>query len=191
MRLYGLMSIVLFAFLSCKNHSEQLTLEYKEEVENLKTDTLKKAYLEAIFKADQKVRDTQEEQSIVSKYGRDSQEYEYRIKRMKETDAINLQKTEVYLNNWGYPNKIELGEIAALAPWLVIHHASSYKPREKNFPFLRNGYLNGDIEEGQFSMYLSRMFRLKYGERLDMDGPYKEKDKINRLIKELDLITEN
>lgn len=187
MRVLGFICIAFLAFLGCKNANEQPLLDYDEEIENLTTDALKKEYLEAIFKADQDVRDSEEEYRITSLYGRDSQEYKNFVQQISQTDLINLYKVETYLEYFGHPSKSKLGEIAALAPWVVVHHQSEYKPRITNFNHLYNGYKNGDIEEGPFSRYLARMYQHKNGEGLDMGGPYKEKDKIARLIEELDL----
>lgn len=158
-------------------------MSYDEEVQNLSTNSDKKAYLEAIFKVDQDVRDAQDEYKI----GRNSKEYRDHIDKMNQTDLINLYKIETYLRHLGHPSKVALGEIAALTPWAVIHHQSNYEPRVKNFKYLYNAYVEGDIKESSFSMYLARMYQMKHGSRLDMGGPYQEKDKIARLISDLDL----
>lgn len=178
---------IFFMLLGCKNPNEQVLLDFDEAIENLTTDALKKEYLEAIFRADQAVRDAQEEFRITSRYGRDSKEYRDYLNEMNQTDFVNLQKVETYLHYYYHPSKKALGEIAALTPWVVVHHQSEYEPRIANFNHLYSGYKNSDLEEGSFSMYLARMYQMKNGERLDMGGPHKEKDKIERLIEELDL----
>jgi hypothetical protein len=191
MRTFGLICILYVTVLSCKYQDERPLVEYSDEIQSLISNDKKRTYLEAIFKEDQEVRNSQGEYDIVLKYGRDSKEFENRIKIMKETDYQNLKKIETYLDQWGHPSKKDLGEIAALTPWVVVHHASDYEPRVSNFKYMYRGFKNGDMDEGSFSMYLARMYQIKYGERLDMGGPYQEKDKINRLIKKLDLITKN
>lgn len=100
---------------------------------------------------------------------------------------MNLYKIETYLHYYNHPSKAALGEMAALTPWVVVHHQSAFKPKATNFKYLYKGYLGGDVKEGSFSMYLARMYQMKMGERLDMGGPYKEKDKIDRLIQALSL----
>ena len=178
---------VMFIGFGCKQKDEEYVSDYSVEIQNLITDELKRAYLEAIFKADQDVRNAEEEYAIVSKYGRDSEEFREHLAKMKETDAISLNKVEAYLAQYGHPSKAALKEIAALTPWAVVHHQSEYEPRVTNFNHLYKGYLNNDIEEGSFSMYLARMYQIKNGERLDMKGPYKEADKIALMIEELGL----
>ena len=45
----------------------------------------------------------------------------------------------------------------------------------------------GIIDYGAISLYLGRMYEMKYGERLEMESPYKGEDEINQLVKALDL----
>ena len=181
---YVILFITMQIVLGCEQQRESLASDYSAEIQNLTSNDLKREYLEAIFKIDQQVRSPEEESTIIFTYDRDSEDHLF---KMKETDAINLNKVEAYLAFYGHPSKKDLGEIAALTPWVVVHHSRDYQSRLVNFMYLYKGYLNMDIKESSFSMYLARMYQIKNGERLDMGGPYKEKDKITRLINELDL----
>ena len=185
--IYATLVVLLFSVWSCVEQKREATIHYTAEIQNLTTDKLKREYLEAIFRSDQDVRNAKEEYRITSTIGNDSKEYKEHLSKMKETDAINLNKVETYLAQYGHPSKEELGELAALTPWIVVHHQGEYFSRETNFEHLYQGYLNKDINEGSFSMYLARMYQIKNGERLDMGGPYKEKDKIDLLIEKLGL----
>lgn len=105
---------------------------------------------------------------------------------MRQQDAINLAKIEGYFNTYGYPKK-EMGEIATMVPWLVIHHAQGYEPRERNFEILYKAYLKGTIDVDAISFYLGRMHEIKFGNRHRMENPYKLEDEVNQLIEKLGL----
>jgi len=193
MRIQISMSILLYivpilSFLSCTRTLDD-TLIIREEIENLQTFENKKVYLEQVFEDDQRMRRGGQSTQIGLKYGHNSKEHMEFIKTMNALDALNLVKIELYLEKYGHPIKKEVGELAAIAPWAVIHHSSTYEDRVRNFEYLYKAYKNQDIEDGHFSMFLDRMYRFKYDERLDMGMSYKEKDRIERLIKELKLIT--
>ncbi|MBL0190347.1 MAG: hypothetical protein IPQ18_03120 [Saprospiraceae bacterium] len=83
--------------------------------------------------------------------------------------------------------KKEMGGFATTTPYMVIHHAQSYDARERNFEIVYAAYLNGDIDHTAISFYLGRMYQMKYGVRLQMEGHYTLADEINKLIKELNL----
>ena len=161
----------------------------QEEIYALKTVDDKRVYLENIFEDDQEMRRDGQSTLISLKYGSQSKEHLEFVETMNTLDRLNLQKIEAYLEKYGHPIKKELGEIASLTPWVVIHHSSTYEERERNFKYLYNSYKNEDIEESHFSMFLDRMYMFKYDKRLDTGDSYKEEDRINELIKELNLKT--
>ena len=181
-----LCGIYLLTIIGC---SEKFTHEYAEiykEIEDLDSKEDKKSYLELIFEQDQNVRGS-EGSEIMLKSGRDSKEYREYIQTQLDQDALNLVNIESYLSYYGHPKKSELGDIAAIAPWTVIHHAQGYKVRERNFEILYKAYLQGDIDDGAISLFLGRMYELKNRKRFRMENPYKSEDEINQLIEELGL----
>ncbi|HET8858382.1 hypothetical protein [Marivirga sp.] len=123
---------------------------------------------------------------MIHQYDGDSKEYKDFQTAQKTTDAINLAKVEYYLNFHGYPEK-EMGEIATTAPWVVIHHAADFKTRERNFKIIYKAYLKEAIDIDALSMYLGRMYKMKFGERHRMKNPYKPEDEINLLTEKLEL----
>jgi len=179
--------ILLFLVLGCKDVSDQTKVDFSTEIKTLTDDASKRAYLELIFEKDQFVR--QGDGEIILEHGIDSEQYRKHTENMYNQDVENLAAIEYYVKIYGYPKK-ELGEIANMTPWLVIHHASSYGDRERNFPVLYKAYKQGTLDEGQFSMFLSRMHRIKKGSHPEMISSYKEKDKIDMIIETLELQTE-
>ena len=182
-QILGLILILMFGC-NLKNNVK----EPKLDVSTLKLETLedKKNYLEKILEDDQKFRGSQDSE-IMLKYGKDSDEFRKFIQKRSNQDSINLSKIEKYFEIYGYPNKNELGEIAAFTPWAVIHHANTYEERERNFQKLYEAYLNKNIDDASISRFLGRMYRIKNGELLRMEGPFKSEDEINQLINKLNL----
>lgn len=165
-----LITLLLFAFFSCQNEAN---IALEQEITALDTIEKRKAYLEAIFADDQGVRE-----SGISREER------------HKTDASNMDKIAKYLDIHGHPKRSEVGEIAALTPWAVIHHQPGKhddKVRRKYFPILHQAYWNEDIESGKMWGFLDRMYYIKNGERFKMKSPYMDEDAIDSLIQRLDL----
>ena len=52
-----------------------------------------------------------------------SQEHQQAVQAMMDTDTKNLIKIEAFLEKYGHPNKLDHGNKAFYAPWIVMHHA--------------------------------------------------------------------
>lgn len=180
-RLIIYFGILFFLLAGCKNESSAVA----SEIALLKTSAAKRAFLEEIYARDQEVRHRLNQQTEV--FGYDSEEAELAGEQMMQQDAENLLKLENYLEKYPYPDKMELGRTAADTPWLVIHHSGSLSKSKEYFRLLYEAYLEGNIDDSQLSLYLGRIYTMKNGERLTMDGPYKSEDQINLLIKGLEL----
>jgi hypothetical protein len=178
--------VIVITLFSCQSNSKIEHSKFEIEISELKTIQNKRDYLEIIFKDDQKLRDGKGSE-IMLKYGAYSQEYNDHIDLQIKQDEDNLNKIETYFKLHGHPKQSEVGEIAAITPWAVIHHAQGYESRERNFEILYGAYLNGDLDEGQVSMLLGRMYEMKNGARFRMMSPYNSKDEINQLIEKLNL----
>jgi hypothetical protein len=180
------MAIIIIAAVSC-NTPKDIALS-KPEDENLQLESIldKRNYLESIFKDDQKVR-SEKGSEIMIEHGKDSEEFRAYINTQIKQDEQNLNKIEAYLKNYGHPVRSEVGEIAAITPWSVIHHSQGYEPKKRNFEALYKAYKNNDIDDGQISMLLGRMYLIKNGERSRKGSPLKSADEIKQLIEELGL----
>ena len=176
----------VLALLLCGSLKAQNDDSITKEIENLSTDQSRRDFLEALFKDDQKYRGGFVQNAMI-KYGKESNEYREAILLLRRQDSINLLKVEAYLAAHGNPQRSKVGEIAAVTPWAVIHHASDYEAKARNFKILHEAYLNGDIDSGEKSMLLGRMYRIKFGEAFKSEQPLKETEKIDQMIKKLDL----
>lgn len=179
---------LIISMASCKSKIEVETSGFETELLELKTIQDKRDYLEIIFKDDQKLRNGIGSE-IMLKYGKESKEYKDHTELLIKQDEENLNKIETYLKLYGHPKQSEVGEIAAVTPWAVIHHAQGYEPRERNFTVLYRAYLNGDLDNDQLSMFLGRMYEIQNGEEFRMTRPHSAEDEINQLIEVLNLNT--
>lgn len=168
-----LLPLILCSILLCFSCKNEADIALEQEIVALDTVEKRKAYLEDIFADDQSVR-----QGNTSR------------KERHKADASNMDKIAKYLDIHGHPKRAEVGEIAALTPWVVIHHQPGIgndKIRRKYFPILYQAYWDEDIASGKMWGFLDRMYFHKYGERFKMENPYKDEDAIDSLIQMLDL----
>jgi hypothetical protein len=180
-----ILMIAIILTISCKGIKEPSKSE--NTISSLKTIEDKRTFLEQILKDDQLVRDSEKSYDLMVKYGNNSKEHLEYFKAQWRQDAINLQKIEGYLKEFGYPKKNELGEDAAITPWLVIHHASEIDERNRNFEFLYKAYLTEDIGDSAITMYLSRTYQISFSEEFEIEGAYQLEAEINQLIQKLGL----
>ena len=189
MKIIYIKSILLFlalCSLGCKDQASENPLPINEEIAALKTIDQKNDYLEKIFRADQDIRDGRDSELIL-KYGLDSPEVKSFNSKMESIDALNLEKIEYYLKEFGYPSSDSVTREAAMAPWIVIHHLTDVHKRKGFFSDLFQAYNNGNINLDQFELYLGRTYKLEFGTYPFGEGAYDPTEKINRLIKELGL----
>ena len=153
-----------------------------EKIDALDNDDKRREFLEDVFNKDQEIRN--ESAEILLKYGYDSEEDRVNTILMNKIDQENLLFIEYYLKKYGYPSESMLGEIAAYTPWTVIHHSNTIDDRIRNFDYLYRAYLDNNIDEDLFLLYLNRMYYYRY------DNIYKVpegKNEVLSLIKELKL----
>lgn len=141
------------------------------EIASLTSDDDKIEFLENIWQNDQEIRKGEIEVSVDS---------------MNVVDGRNLQFIRCYITQFEYPEK-SWGYKANLAPWVVVHHSGSVINRRENFDWLYEAYQSRNLDEKYFLSYLDRFFTLDKGERFDMGATYNNKDRIEKLIKELNL----
>lgn len=177
--------LLIISTLGCFKGTDSEDFNCEQILLELSSDTLKQVWLEEIYLMDQKVRN--DETAALKTYGHDSKEHKESWEVIKATDSLNLVKIECYLDEFGYPSENLLGAHATSAPWSVIHHSMYVEPRKRNFPYLYEAYIKGDLSGSQFTMYLGRYHRMIFGERLKMENPYREEDEVKTYIEKLKL----
>src|SRR5690554_4469016 len=111
--------VVLFFTISCNKETHSSIIQ--KEIKELSTINSRINYLEDIYDIDQMVR--KELDSVIKTFGNDSKQFKTSFQKMKNTDNVNIQKIELYLEEYGHP-KLELyGKKATMCPWLIIHHS--------------------------------------------------------------------
>ncbi len=172
----------------CQNAPKQAveTSPIQQEQTLLNSIEDHRQYLEKLFEEDQRLRQGQASK-VLEQFGARSKEYITFNKELYEIDINNLEKVEHYLAKFGHPKVAEVGQTAADVPCTIIHHIFDFTARERNFGTLYLAYLEGDIDESLFILYLSRTYTVKFNKRMDMENgkPYKAEEEIKLLIQKL------
>ncbi len=170
----------------CAQKNEFDIKEIDATIATLETIDSKKAYLDNISKEDQKLRKDQGSKIIIE-FGDNSNEHIEFMKRLNQLDSLNYLKVDRYLLKHGYPNKMEYGQEACIAPWMVIHHSNSIEKRNKHFDLLYSAYKDEDLDYNAFSLYLGRTYKMIFNQRFRTNGNRTQNEEIDDLIKELGL----
>jgi len=177
--------IIIFSVLGCKSESSQ-TKKSPFKISDLNSVEKQSAFLMDIFNKDQQVR--KDEKLAVKTFGYDSPQHKSAINILMNTDDKNLVLIEEYLSAHGHPIRDTHGREATDTPWLVIHHAGMQEDiRKKHFSTFYKAYQDGQIHGNALTMYLNRMYNLKFNTHIEWNRPYKEEEEIDTLIKSLSL----
>jgi len=178
-------SCLLFLF-NCQTNQQNSNTDILQKVTTLTNKKSQRAFLEKIATSDQKVRD--EESAINQKYGYNSKEHQQAIQAMAATDKSNLAKIEAYLAKYGHPNKLDHGNRAFYAPWIVMHHAPKETgTRRRNFKYLYEYYKKEELEQDRLNFFLGRMHQLEFGGRIRWNRSFTVQEEFDSLINVLDL----
>ncbi len=177
---------VLFCFTACQTNTSNVEDDIAIEVAALVDKKGQRAFLENIAASDQRVRD--EEIAINQKYGYDSKEHKQAVQVKMDTDKSNLAKIEAYLEKYGHPNKLDHGNKAFYAPWIVMHHAPKETgTRRRNFKYLYDYYKKDELEQDRLNFFLGRMHQLEFDKRIRWNRSFTVQEELDSLINVLDL----
>ncbi len=186
--LFYSISFLIFLF-SCQAdtpNKEGSNTAISQEVTTLIDKKSQRTFLEKIAASDQTVRD--QEVAINQKYGYDSKEHKQAVQAMVDTDKSNLAKIEAYLEKYGHPNKLDHGNKAFYAPWIVMHHAPKETgTRRRNFKYLYDYYKKDELEQDRLNFFLGRMHQLEFGGRIRWNRSFTVQEEFDSLINVLDL----
>jgi hypothetical protein len=133
------------AFIDFQNEKEQ---KHQKDIDNrIKLDSTKfnpdlMGQLEQIEKDDQELRIKMNAKNITKEEEADL------WTKQKTMDSINLNKVEMILGKYGYPNKERVGYDMANTVWLVLHHQSDIRVRDKY-----QKVIEASCGEGQIKAY--------------------------------------
>lgn len=160
--------------------------DFKEEIDELTSNSARSIYLEKIYRKDQKVRKA--EQKAIQNFGYNSKEHLAAKHDFMQSDLINFAKIEQYLKTYPYPGMNQEGAEASSAPFIVIHHNMNLDYRNKHFKSLYEGWKKKNLTDGQLALYLNRSHKIKFGEMFNMPNPFTREAQIDSLAKRLKLL---
>ena len=176
----------LILFYACQAPEISLQEKVAQEIATLSYKKAQRAFLEEIAASDQLVRN--EESAINQKFGYQSKEHQQAVQTMVDTDKSNLVKIEAYLEKYGHPNKLDHGNKAFYAPWIVMHHAPKASgTRRRNFKYLYDYYKKEELEQDRLTFFLGRMHQLEFGNRIRWNRSFTVQEEFDSLINVLDL----
>jgi hypothetical protein len=78
------------------------------------------------------------------------------IKEMKMLDSTLLHKVTLFLNEYGWKSKKEIGELANMGLFLAIQHSST-KQMESFKEIVERAYQEDKIEKSSYALYVDRL----------------------------------
>ncbi|MGO2358013.1 MAG: hypothetical protein ACTH6S_10235 [Mesonia sp.] len=175
---------LILLFTNCNVNSKKQD-NVIEEISSLKNDSEKELFLKEIYKSDQSTRG-ENSSNVLLKFDKNSKQYKQHLIKRDSIDKVNLKKIKHYLSKFGYPDKNVFSETANITPWIVIHH-SDLKNRLHHYKDLKKAYEENNLSIGRFELYLTRTFQMQKHYFPKSEGVYNPEEKIEFLIKELNL----
>jgi len=179
--------VVLFCFVlcSCQNQEAQQKVIWQNEIDTLSSLDDKRNFLEEIYRSILSSYQYTEQFGLLK--GKDSKEFKKQLSSFETVKRRELKKVDLYLNTHGYPRIMELGAMAAYAPYYTVANITDLDVKRKYFTYLYDAYVFGDITVDQFYNYLSDMYYLDKGVVFEYKPWIGSKKLIDEMLKELDL----
>ena len=137
MKKHLFLSISIFFIISIPSYSQnQPNSDFKEEVKTIEELTIKS------LKLRQQVNPESEDQDL--------------IKEMKVLDSTLLHKVTIFLNEYGWKSKKEIGELANMGLFLAIQH-SSKEEMESFKEIVEKAHQENKIEKADYALYIDRL----------------------------------
>lgn len=146
--------------------------DIRAEISALDSDQKKSAFLANLRAADQEER---------------SESTQIPVDQRFKKDLYRIEQVGAYMQQYGYPSRANLGDDAADAPLLIIHHAPYDAARYKYFDYIYQGYLNDDIDADGLAFFLGRFQNNVNGQWITFDRPFTVEEEIDTLISALKL----
>ena len=129
------------------------TLLIRNEILNLNTFSLKKKFLDKVYKVDQAYRGEIANDSI---------------------DFYNLLSMSYFINEYGYPLYVDYGRCSGLSALIWIHN-SNRELKKISFPIILKGYSSGEITSDQIRIYyLNGIYKHRFDDDDNRTMPIKE-----------------
>ncbi|MGM0579038.1 MAG: DUF6624 domain-containing protein [Bacteroidota bacterium] len=137
MKNFLILTISIFFTISFSSYSQDQTdNDYKAEVKKIEELTIKS------LKLRQQVNPESEDQEL--------------IKEMRILDSTLLHKVTIFLNEYGWQSKKEIGELANMGLFLAIQH-SSKEEMESFKEIVEKAFQEDKIEKSSYALYIDRL----------------------------------
>jgi len=136
----GKQSLVEFENEKIRKH--ELEIQKREKLDSSRFDPDLMSQLEQIERDDQELRKAMNARNITK------QELDNLWIEQNKIDSVNLGKVDLILTRYGYPKKEKVGYDLASTVWLVLHHQSDLKTRDKY-----QKWIDQNASEGQIKAY--------------------------------------
>lgn len=137
MRNYLILILSIYFIVSIPSYSQnQSENNFKEEAKAIEELTIQS------LKIRQQVNPESEDQEL--------------IKEMKVLDSTLLHKVTIFLNEYGWQSKKEIGELANMGLFLAIQH-SSKEEMESFKEIVEKAYQENKIEKRNYALYIDRL----------------------------------
>lgn len=155
--------ICIVQLISCKSDDQIISEQINAAVVALENNEDKRAFLESIFEEHIEMR--LKETEVWNEHGRESFEYEAIVSDNRSTDLILAEKLDVYMNTFGYPSIMQLGQKAAVISIAHITYVGDEVILEKNFNYFYDAYKFNDITADLYYEYLAKLLKPSGDER--------------------------
>lgn len=118
----------------------------------------------------------------------DAREYEQMLQKLDQRDTIQIQRLDGYLGRFGYPNERYNAILDGRFVAINIHYLADTLPaRERFLDYIYQGWQDGKVSDGDFAAYLNGNHLRKYGQYVSLEGVFTEQDRLEVLLKKLQL----
>lgn len=139
MKNFPFLTIPIFFIISFSSFSQnQSNSDFNEEVQTIEELTIKSL----------KIRQQLSHES--------ENENKYLTKEMKSLDSILLYRVSLFLNEYGWKSKKEIGELANMGLFLAVQH-SSKEEMESFKEIVEKAYIENKIEKSNYALYIDRL----------------------------------
>ena len=180
------LAVSSFVWMSCMDDGIPSRKELQEEISLLKTLDAKRDYLENIL-VEMQMSQTREAR-LRNIEGEESKSFKKHQKEVSKTEKINLEKIDVYFEEFGYPSRAELGQYAAFAPYAVVYH-SKYTDviREEHFKYFYGAFKFNELPEDLYYSYLKLYFKKVKSVDFEPNPFATEAENVKSILQELNI----
>lgn len=177
---YIFLFICVVQLISCKSEDQIITEQITATVQALKDNEQKRAFLESIF--DKHIDMRLKETKAWNQFGRGSDEYESLVSDHRSEDLILAEKIDIYMNTYGYPSIMQLGQKSAVIAIAHLTYVDDIYMLRDNFNYFFDAYKFNDITDDLFYDYLIKLLKTPAQERRQLSLDYKDQTEIIQVL---------